>query len=460
MKFEKIHSVYFLGIGGIGMSALAIWFKAMGKKVYGYDRISTAISKQMEEKGIEIHYHDDISFIPQTIKEDKVNSLIVFTPAVPRSLGEKLWFEENGFRLFKRAEILGLISSNFKSVAVAGTHGKTSVTSMIAHILKHANKNITAFVGGLMKNYNSNVIIGNPEGQDHLVLAEADEFDRSFLQLNPSFSIITSAEADHLDVYGKEEELKNSFRLFAQRLKPGGKIFIQQRFIQDFQGLDGLEIKDYGIESGDTHAEGLRIIDGQFLFNAILEGTKINDLELNVPGYHNLENALAAISVCKALNLTNEEIKSGLSSYTGVKRRFDIIINNDKIIYIDDYAHHPTEIEALLHSVKSIYPNKEITAIFQPHLYTRTRDFAEGFSKSLSMADRVILLPIYPAREIPIEGVESEMLLNDIQSLNKACLSKEDALDEVRKINDGILISIGAGDIDQLVPKIKSILNV
>ncbi|MEQ8518460.1 MAG: UDP-N-acetylmuramate--L-alanine ligase [Cytophagales bacterium] len=459
MKFDNIHSVYFLGIGGIGMSALALWFKSAGKNVSGYDKTPTRITENLEQKGISVHFDENIDKIPDSVKKDTENSLVIITPAIPSDHREKLWFEEKGIKLRKRAEILGLISSAFPCIAVAGTHGKTSVSSMIAHLLKNSGRNVTAFVGGLMKNYQSNVILGNAQAETHWVVAEADEFDRSFLHLHPDLAIITSVEADHLDIYRKEDSLKESFREFASRIRGNGKLYVQSKFVNDFKDLKGISISDYNLENATIHAEDLFVSPDQFSFTYVDDKGKIENLELYIPGFHNVENALAAISVCKNFNLSDEEIRKGIASYKGVSRRFDLIVKSEQIIYIDDYAHHPTEISALLKSVRRIYPGKKITAIFQPHLYTRTRDFAKGFSESLSLADRVILLPIYPAREKPIEGVDSAMLLEDIHTDEKDVFTKEEAIKEVEKLNDGILLTVGAGDIDQLVPKIKTVLN-
>lgn len=459
MKFDNIHSVYFLGIGGIGMSALALWFKSAGKNVSGYDKTATHITENLEQNGISVHIDDNIDKIPDAVKVDPENSLIIYTPALPKDQKERIWLEENGFKLRKRAEILGLISSAFPCIAVAGTHGKTSVTSMIAHLLKHSGRNITAFVGGLMKNYQSNVILGEAQAEAHWVLAEADEFDRSFLHLHPDLAVITSAEADHLDIYGQEDSLKESFREFCTRIRGNGKLYVKADFVKDFNDLKGISIAEYNLVSASIHAEDLIVDPDHFSFSYVDEKGKIDNLKLHIPGFHNVENALVAIAVCKNFSLTEDEIREGIASYKGVSRRFDIIVKSKQIIYIDDYAHHPTEISALLKSVRRIYPEKKITAIFQPHLYTRTRDFAKGFSESLSLADRVILLPIYPAREMPIEGVDSNMLLKDISLNEKEVLTKDEALIEMKKFNDGILLTIGAGDIDQLVPKIKSLLN-
>lgn len=441
------------------MSALAHWFKHAGKEVSGYDRVSTSITDGLIDAGIAVHFEDEPGLIPMQIRESKETSLIIYTPAIPKDHKEKNWFVEKGFVLFKRAEILGMISRNYPCVAIAGTHGKTSVSSMVAHLLKHSGENVTAFVGGVMKNYNSNVLIGDTESQNHLVVAEADEFDRSFLHLRPAIAVITSAEADHLDIYGKEEALKNSFREFAKGVDSKGKIFIQEKFKSDFEGITQAQILGYGLESEGIHCENMQVKEGFIEFDYVDDNLRITGLKLQIPGFHNVENALAAISIALSLGVSTSAIAQAMSIYTGVKRRFDIIVRREDIIYIDDYAHHPTEVRALLTSVRHLYPGREITAIFQPHLYTRTRDFASGFSESLSLADKVILLPIYPARELPIEGVESEMLLNEIAITDKQCLSKEQALEEVKKMNKGILLTIGAGDIDQLVPKIKAIFR-
>lgn len=456
MNFNNYHSVYLLGIGGIGMSALARYFNAMGKEVSGYDRTSTPLTTRLEEEGIKIDFEDNTELISQKVIEDKSGSLIIYTPAIPADHKQRNHFIDLGHKLYKRSEVLGMISAAHPCIAVAGTHGKTSVSSIIAYILSFTGRNVTAFVGGIMKNYGSNFILGEPKSEDHIVLAEADEYDRSFLRLSPNYAVITSAEADHLDIYGEESGIKESFRDFASIAKEKGDLFIQSDLEHDFNGF---EYQTYGLENGDIHANNLRIEDGTFIFDVNLHGELHKDFQLHIPGFHNVENTLAALSVCHKLGIDTNDIKEAIAHYSGVKRRMDLIVRKSDIIYIDDYAHHPTEIRALIKSIRSLYPEKEITVIFQPHLFSRTRDFAKGFSESLSLADRVILLPIYPARELPIPGVDSQMLLKDILTDKKELLEKEEAINAVKNIDKGVLLTVGAGDIDQLVNQIKEVLE-
>ncbi len=456
MKLNEIHSVYFVGIGGIGMSALARWFKANGYFVAGYDKTQTPLTNSLQTEGISIHFSDDVNLIPQEVKNSPEKSLIVHTPAVPVDHSEYAFFQQKGYTIMKRSQVLGELTKKNFTIAIAGTHGKTTTSSIVAHILKASGVNCTAFVGGIMANYNSNLIIGT-EAKDAVIVVEADEFDRSFLTLHPDIAVVTAVDADHLDIYGSGDALKDSFKAFISNINTKGKLFIEEKAGQkiDIQSSDSLQVECYGLSSQNIHAENIEPTDGAFAFTYTRQDKSIEGLHLALPGFHNVENSLAAISVARELQLSDEHIETGIASYRGVKRRFEYIIKTAQLVYIDDYAHHPEEITALLKSVRALFPNKKITAVFQPHLFTRTRDFAGGFSESLSLADEVVLLDIYPAREKPIEGVNSAMLLNAIAVDNKYVSSKENLISNLKKHQPEVLLTIGAGDIDALVQPIK-----
>ncbi|MEQ9286171.1 MAG: UDP-N-acetylmuramate--L-alanine ligase [Cyclobacteriaceae bacterium] len=460
MKLKDIHSVYFIGIGGIGMSALARWFRANGYFVAGYDKTPTVLTRTLEGEGISIHYTDAVENIPAAITADKSSSLIVYTPAVPKDHLEYNFLKEAGFEILKRSQVLGELTRDNFTIAVAGTHGKTTTSSIIAHILKSSGLNCTAFVGGIMANYDSNLIIGK-EGDDNIIVVEADEFDRSFLTLSPDVAIITAVDADHLDIYGSADSLKSSFRDFIGNMKKNGKLFIEERAAKkmDLAGDGDIKYETYGLNGGTIQSTGVRVEDGVFVFGLQRSGKSFDRMKLFLPGFHNVENCLAAIAVADELNIASGDIKKSIEGYRGVKRRFQYIIKNDHLVFIDDYAHHPEEINALLKSVKALFPEKKITAVFQPHLFTRTRDFADGFSESLSLADEVILLDIYPARELPITGVDSHMLLAKIASKRKYVCSKNDLIDKLKGHDLQVLLTIGAGDIDALVEPIKNALE-
>ena len=459
MKLRDLNIVYFIGVGGIGMSAIARWFNQNGIEVQGYDRTETPLTKKLVEEGIKIHYEDNISLIPAELLANKDKSLVVYTPAIPKVHKELNYLLDYGLTVMKRSEVLGLITKDIYTIAVAGTHGKTTTSSMVAHLLKSSGKDITAFMGGLSTNYNSNFIINEELNEGTIAVVEADEFDRSFLTLHPNMAIVTSMDADHLDIYGNKNELQNSFKEFMGQVHEDGRLFINDRLQTEIY-TQSLSVKTntYGINQGQFFAVNLKIANGFFEFDFCGGGHEINGLSLSVPGFHNVENMVAAISVAIQAGVTDEQIKAGVASYTGVKRRFEYIIRSEKVIYIDDYAHHPTEIEALLKSVKSLYPSKKVTAIFQPHLFTRTRDFASGFSESLSLADEVILMDIYPAREEPIEGVTSNMLLDNI-GVPKQLTDKQNLMSIVDEHDFEVVVTIGAGDIDQFVPKIQETLK-
>ncbi len=452
---KDIHIVYFLGIGGIGMSALARWFNHNEVEVYGYDLTPSPITERLQAEGIEITFKDTVEAIPAGLLSPTSNTLIIYTPAIPKDHPQLVYFSQHQFQIKKRAEVLGMITASTKTIAVAGTHGKTTTSSMIAHILKYAYQDVNAFVGGVMTNYESNLLIGS---QEAWTVVEADEFDRSFLQLHPNMAVITAMDADHLDIYGSADSLKNSFMEFIDCLNKTGHLFVKEGLVTSNVLAATQSFTSYSLNIGSVHASNIRIEEGVFVFDITGEYS-LENLRLNVSGFHNVENAVAAIAVALTLGIEPAAISEALANYKGVKRRFEYIIKNDQFVFIDDYAHHPTEIEALLGSVRAIYPEKKITAVFQPHLYSRTRDFLEGFADALSKADEVILLDIYPAREKPIEGVNSEKLLTLIQSPNKSLMSKTALLDKIGARKPEVLLTIGAGDIDRLVGSIAKQLN-
>ncbi|WP_226390724.1 UDP-N-acetylmuramate--L-alanine ligase [Penaeicola halotolerans] len=461
MRLEQLHSVYFLGIGGIGMSALARWFMHRGMAVYGYDKTPTKLTDQLISEGMKIHFDDQVSLIAEDVKSsDKESVLVIYTPAIPKDHQEWAFFREHGYVIKKRAEVLGLITQSLFAVGVAGTHGKTTTSSMVAHLLKVGGVNVSAFLGGITQNYHSNLLIHEEGLEEAVAVIEADEFDRSFLHLHPNISVITAVDPDHLDIYGDDAHIVASFNDYAQLTSAGGELFISANAVSrlDKAKLGEVSIKTYGIDKGDIQAKNIQIVDGVFHFDYTSDLHQISGLELLMPGYHNVENALAAISVALSLGVSDSAIKEGISTFKGVKRRFEYVVKNNQTIYIDDYAHHPAEIDAFLKSVKAMYPNKKVTAVFQPHLFTRTRDFAAGFSESLSLADEVVLLDIYPARELPITGVTSEMLLEAI-TVPHQMSSKSNLLEDLKKNEIEVLVTIGAGDIDTLVLPIKNWLE-
>jgi UDP-N-acetylmuramate--alanine ligase len=457
MNLKDYDSIYFLGIGGIGMSAIARWFKHKGLKVAGYDKTPTPLTHELIEEGMEIHFDDKVEFIPGYITKER--TLVVFTPAIPKNHTEHNYLKENGFTILKRSEVLGLLTKSYKTIAVAGTHGKTTTSSLIAHILKSANKNMVAFLGGITSNYDSNLVMNGEVNDETLVVVEADEFDRSFLRLFPQVAVVTSADADHLDIYGDHSAMLTSFKDFIKQIHKGGNLVIHESIATLADGIESLTKETYGMSQGQFFAGSITANGGFFEFD--LKGFKkvIEKIQLGVPGFHNMENAIAATVVAKHLGIDEETIKSALTSFKGVKRRFEFIVKKNNLTYIDDYAHHPTEIEAFLKSLKAMYAGKKLTVVFQPHLFTRTRDFAEGFSKSLSLADEVVLMDIYPAREEPIPGVTSDMLFADITSPVKVRCGKNDLMQKLEAMDFEVLATVGAGDIDTFVKPIKEMLN-
>lgn len=436
---------YFIGAGGIGMSALARYFKSLEKVVLGYDKTLTELTKQLEEEGIDLHYDDDITKIPNFLTPE--NTLVIHTPAVPTYLKEYQYFLQNNFKILKRSEVLGEITSNTYGIAVAGTHGKTTTSSILGFILKEAGLESTAFLGGVVENFDSNIIMNGGE----ITVSEADEFDRSFLRLSPKIGIITSIDADHLDIYGDKETFEQTFLEFGQKVS-------EQLFVK--KGLSIENALTYGVESdADYDATNISIKNGIYHFDVKTpEGDLLKNFSLQLPGQHNVENATAAIAVAHYLKVPFNKISYALSNFKGVKRRFNRWDINGKI-YIDDYAHHPTELNAVIHSVREMFPGKKILGVFQPHLFSRTKDFANGFAESLSGFDELILLDIYPAREEPIEGIHSQWLLEKINLENKEVSSLQDAMNKIKTKDFGVLVTVGAGNIDTLVKPIKAWLN-
>lgn len=444
----SVKQAYFLGAGGIGMSGLVRWFLLMGKSVHGYDRTRTSLTEALEKEGAVLHYDDRPELIPEA------TDLVVITPAIPKELNERQAIARRSLPVLKRAELLGLISRNMTTVAVAGTHGKTSTSSLIAHLLKSAGVPVTAFIGGITKNYESNFIF-TPDSR--YLIVEADEFDRSFLHLRPDFSIITSTDADHLDVYGNHESMKAAFRKFGELNGQDKPLFVSSNVRVEFDK----PVSMYSITDSKAKYSAKRIRDeGEVaIFDLILDDKELKDVILGIPGRHNVENAVVASAAALWCGVGLEQIRSGLESYRGVRRRFDIRINKPGITYIDDYAHHPGELTACISAVRKIFPGREVTGIFQPHLFTRTRDFAQGFAESLEVLDRVILLEIYPAREEPLPGISSSMLLEMIQNDNKVLMTKEEVITGLSKTKPDVLLTLGAGDIDTLVPEIEQLLG-
>lgn len=449
MDINKVHTIYFLGIGGIGMSALARYFLLSGKEIYGYDLTSSALTKQLEAEGMKIHFDENLEFIPEKV------DLVIHTPAVPKNHPTYQFFLQNRTPILKRAEVIGWLSEKYFTVAVAGTHGKTSISAITSHLLKSSGVSVTAFVGGIMKNYNSNLILSDPT---KILLVEADEFDRSFLQIKANIAVLSSMDADHLDIYGHKGELHINFRKFTENLSEDGTLILNDKLAY-FENLNR-KILSYGTNSSsDFKADNIRIIDGQFTFDLVTPSYSINNIKMTVPGLHYIENAIAASAVSVLLGLTGKEIKHGLESFEGVERRFEFRIKNTDCVFIDDYAHHPEEINATVKAVKSLFPDKKVTGIFQPHLFSRTRDFAGEFATALDKLDEIILLDIYPAREEPIAGVSSEIILEQMKNKSKTILSKKEVFELLKKTKPEVLITMGAGNIGLMVDEIELLLK-
>lgn len=446
-------SVYFLGIGGIGMSAIARYFISRGVKVSGYDKTETVLTKQLQAEGISIHYTDDVNLV------DKNAVLYVYTPAIPKDHKGFNFLKDNGYDLLKRSEVLGMITKSSFNICIAGTHGKTTTSTMIAHILRHSGYGCNAFLGGIASNYDTNFW----SSERNVCVAEADEYDRSFLRLSPDVAVITAIDPDHLDIYGTEEKFREAFAEFTTKLKPGGLLISKFGLIGSADFKAPLQLTyDLQESAADIKALDIKPKQGSYLFDVQIKDYVIKDVLLNMGGKHNIENALAAIAIAHHAGLSDEKIKDAVAAFKGVKRRFEYIIKQDDLVMIDDYAHHPQELTALISSAMGLFPEKKCTVIFQPHLFTRTRDFAEGFADALSLADEVILIPIYPARELPIEGVNSEMIAAMMESGKVKVCSKDELLQMIKyKKQKGeleMVITAGAGDIDTLVNPVKEIL--
>jgi UDP-N-acetylmuramate--alanine ligase len=460
---QQFPYIFFLGIGGIGMSALARWFKANGHSVSGYDKTETPLTQALQAEGIAVHYADEVANIPTEIQANKAQTLVVLTPAIPADSREWAWLREQGYDIRKRSQVLGVLTQGKPTIAVAGTHGKTTTSSMVAHLLHHAGVDSGAFLGGIAVNLGSNLLL--PKSADAPVVVEADEYDRSFLTLHPDVAIVTSTDADHLDIYGTKEALVESFCQFVAQLKPGGTLLLNHTADARVAAAApvGTRVLRYGLSAAqgpDLFASDITPQGHQFNFDLHGPQGVLTGLQLAVPGFHNVENMLAAAAVAQAYGVDEDALRAAVAAYRGVKRRFEFIVTGPDKVYVDDYAHHPREIEAFLRSLRALYPAKKLRVIFQPHLFTRTRDFAEGFSQSLSLADEVVLLPIYPARELPLPGVTSDMLLENITAPKKSIQTKAEVLANAAQLADfEVLATVGAGDIDTLVPELKAILT-
>lgn len=454
IDFRKIEGIYFVGIGGIGMSALALYFENGGFRVGGYDRSESRITISLMESGCDITYDDDVDSLPEFFRnlQEKDKAMVVFTPAIPVENRILSFFRMEGYRIFKRSEILGEISSNTETLAVSGTHGKTTVSTMIAHLLKQSHVDCSAFLGGISKNYNSNLILGD----SRYTVIEADEFDRSFHRLTPSMAVVTSLDADHLDIYGDQKTMIEAYNVFCSKIKKGGNLIVHSGIRKEIIVPEGITCFTYGFATGsDFHAFNIEHLSDNYRFSIRTPLKTIENLYFPFPGIINIENMTAAIAIAILCGVEEQEIRKAVLLFLGVKRRFDIRINMPGLTYVDDYAHHPEEIKAFITSIKEYFGSRKITGIFQPHLFSRTRDHADGFAAILDQLDEAILLPIYPAREKPIDGVSSEMIIERMKSGNKRLLKMEDLLSEIDVNKLDVLLTIGAGDIDKLVVPIE-----
>ena len=456
MDVNAIKAVYFIGAGGIGMSALVRYFLSKGKKVGGYDRTPSELTEKLIKEGALIHYEDNICSIPADFKA-KESTLIVYTPAIPASHTEFTWFRDNGFSIQKRSQVLGMLTRSGKGLCVAGTHGKTTTSTMAAHLLHQSHVECNAFLGGISKNYGTNLLLSD---KSEYVVIEADEFDRSFHWLTPFATVITATDADHLDIYGTKEAYLESFSHYTSLIQPGGALIMREGIELDPQLQEGVTLYTYSRQSGDFHAENVRIGNGEIFFDYISPLGNIKDIQLGVPVAINIENGIAAMALAQLSGVNNDEIKQAMATFRGVDRRFDFKIKNDKVVFLSDYAHHPEEIKQSILSMRALYNDKKLTAVFQPHLYTRTRDFYQEFADSLSLLDEVILTEIYPARELPIEGVSSQLIYDHLRpGIEKCICRKEDIIQVLKEKKIEVLITLGAGDIDNYVPQICDMLN-
>ncbi|NMA73931.1 MAG: UDP-N-acetylmuramate--L-alanine ligase [Bacteroidales bacterium] len=456
MTLENFKNIYFIGIGGIGMSALARYFLFHGKNVGGYDRTSTLLTEKLIDEGADIHFQDEIDSIPQIFK-NKEDTLVIYTPAIPSNHMEFTFFQNKHFILKKRAEVLGLITQSYKGLCIAGTHGKTTTSTILAHLLHQSHIGCNAFLGGISKNYDTNLLLSKTSPY---TVIEADEYDRSFHWLSPYITVITSVEADHLDIYGSERNYRESFEMFTSLIQPKGTLLVKEGLKLTPEVTQGVDIYTYSMDKGDYYAENIKIEEGEIIFDFITPKGKIEKIQLGVPIAINIENSIAAMAVAMLIGVSIEEIKEGIKSYRGVDRRFDFQIKTPNLVFLNDYAHHPAEVKQSILSVKQLYPTKKITGVFQPHLYSRTNSFYKEFAESLSLLDKVVLLDIYPAREKPIEGVSSQLIYDALRTTTeKVLIRKEALLDVIKQEEVEVLITLGAGDIDTFVPEIKNILT-
>ena len=455
MNIEDIKAVYFVGAGGIGMSAIARYFLKKGLVVAGYDKTPSDLTRQLEKEGMLIHYEEDTAQIPFACQQ-KASCLVIYTPAIPAEHKELVFFRENGFEIQKRAQVLGTLTQAHKGLCVAGTHGKTTTSTMCAHIMHQSHLDCNAFLGGISKNYGTNYILSDSD----FVVIEADEFDRSFHWLRPWMSVITSTDPDHLDIYGTKEAYLESFRHYTELIQPGGALIIHRDLEMKENLQEGVRRYDYSLTEGDFHAENIRIENGEITFDFISPIESVKDVQLGQPIPINIENGIAAMAMAQLNGCTAEELKYGMQTYGGVDRRFDFKIKTNKLVFLSDYAHHPKEIYQSAKSIRELYKDKHITAIFQPHLYTRTRDFYKDFAEALSQLDEVVLTEIYPAREEPIEGVTSKLIFDNLKAgVKKEMIRKDEVLDYVKTHQFEVLIVLGAGDLDNQVPQITKLLN-
>ena len=456
MDVNTLKAVYFIGAGGIGMSALVRYFLSIGKKVAGYDRTPSELTQRLIAEGADIHYEENVEYIPNEF-HDPNTTLVVYTPAIPATHAELIYFQSKGFTIQKRSQVLGLLTQSGKGLCVAGTHGKTTTSTMTAHLLHQSSIGCNAFLGGISKNYSTNLLLSD---SSEYVVIEADEFDRSFHWLTPFATIITATDADHLDIYGTKEAYLESFNHYTSLIRPGGALIIRKGIELEPRLQEGVTLYTYSREEGDFHAENIRIGNGEIIFDYVSPFGNIKDIQLGVPVAINIENGVAAMALAQISGVNDEEIKSAMASFGGVDRRFDFKIKNDKVVFLSDYAHHPEEIKQSILSMRALYEDKKITGIFQPHLYTRTRDFYQEFAESLSLLDEVILTEIYPARELPIEGVSSRLIYDHLRpGIEKTLCQKEEITEILKQKSIEVLITLGAGDIENYVQPICEILN-
>jgi UDP-N-acetylmuramate--alanine ligase len=454
LSVKDIQTVYFIGVGGIGMSALARYFLSLGKQVSGYDKTPTPLTKALEAEGVELHYEENISLIPKNAE------LVVYTPAVPAGHAELVFYQQGGYTVMKRSEVLGIISNSSFNICIGGTHGKTTITSMTAHILRDSDYGCNAFLGGISVNYGTN-FWSDPR---NVAVIEADEYDRSFLRLHPDIAVISSMDPDHLDIYGTEKALQDAFIEFSGKLKPGGTLFSKYGLPKGNE-LRAARQLTYSVNNNmaDVYASDIKMNDGSYHFSVVMPGEQIDDVTLNMGGMHNVENAVVSIAIAHQLGISSEKIRAAIENFKGVKRRFEYVLKNNRIVFVDDYAHHPEELRALISGARELFPGRKCIIIFQPHLFSRTKDLATEFARSLDLADEVILLPIYPARELPVEGVSSALIMERMKLSAVSLIEKDQLISHleasVGKLEGNLLITAGAGDIDTLVQPIKELIE-